>query len=322
MAGGTVVVLGEVHTGLVQHSGELPPAQCERVLRLLEGERVHGFQRPIAYAVSPPVLTGVDCSLATGSGATPRGVGSVEARAGITGGRVLQGRAVAAVVRATATRRLPWAHYLARPGRVEAIGRCTPEALATGFLAAPAAPSTLDLTAIAGRIVDEVQASPVLDRRPPLRVARTRLRWAVEVTDAAEPELVRLAVEPNHRRTVLMRAPGALLGSIAEFCADLALHDWLLTTLLGVVERSRMGAGHGSEVVERLRPAVQHLLHLWMPVPRADPVARALWVTVERLAGVERQWEATRDRIRDQVALSNLTLLMGGVAAGATGVGR
>lgn len=308
---GTAVALGEVHTGMIQHSAALSPAECERVLRLLQGERVHSFERPIAYAISPALLTGVDCALATRSGAAPRAVGSVAARAGITGGRVLQGSAVAYVVRAPAARRLPWAHYLARPGQVEAIGRYTPQALVDGFLAVLPAPSTLELGALAGRTVDAIQAAPALDRRPPLRTARVRLRWAALV--APEPdapaELLRFTMEPGHRRTVLLRTPAALLGAVGEFCADLALHDWLLSTLLGLIERSRIGARPGDEVVERLRPAVDHLLHLWMPAARTDPVTMPLWAALERRPGLDRQWRATVDRIRDQLALSTLALL-------------
>jgi hypothetical protein len=271
----------------------------------------HGSPRPIAYPGAPPRLPGGAGPGAAARGAAPRAVGSVAARAGITGGRVVQGWAMARVVRATATRRLPWGHYLARPGRVEAIGRFAPTALADGFLAAPVAPSTLDLGAVAGRVMDAVQAAPALDRRPPLRTARTRLRWAVQVTDASEPELVRFAVEPDHRRAVLLRAPAARLDAVAEFCRDLALHDWLLSTLLGLIERSRIGARPGPEVVERLRPAVDHLLHLWMPAARTDPVALPLWGSLERRPGLDRQWRATVDRIRDQLALSTLTLLTG-----------
>lgn len=305
-----VAALGEVHTGLVQHSAALSAAECERVLRLLQGERVHTFERPIAYAVSPPLLTGVDCPLPTSSGASPRGVGSVAARVAITGGRVLQGSAVAHLVRAPANRRLPWAHYLARPGRVEAIGKFATAALVDGFLATPG-PSTLDLAALAGRSIDTIQAARELDRRPPLRTARVRLRWAalISTEPAAGAELVRFTVEPGHRRTVLLRTPPDLLGAVGEFCADLALHDWLLSTLLGLVERSQIGARPGPEVVERLRPAVEHLLHLWMPAARTDPVTLPLWESLERRPGLERQWRATTDRIRDQLALSTLALL-------------
>src|SRR4051812_47627384 len=100
MAGGTtadqavLVALGVVHTGLLQHSTALSAAACQRILALLPGERVHTFERPISYAVSPELLTGVDCQLAGAAGAAPRAVGSVATRAAITGGHVLQGSAV------------------------------------------------------------------------------------------------------------------------------------------------------------------------------------------------------------------------------------
>lgn len=313
----TMLILGEVHTGLLQHSTSLPPPLCRHLLDLVHGEPPRQFERPIAYAVSPDLLAGVDCFLPTSSGSKVRGVGTVIHRAALTGGHVLQGTAVVHIVRGTAGRRLPWPHYLARPGEVETIGKVEGQALVRGFLTAkPARPAgaRLDLGAISGRLMDVVQAAPELDRAPPFRMARTRLRWAAVVSEATggnagpvdEPAV--FGIESQHLRTLRLRCEPHQTGAVAQLCEDLARHDWLLTTLLELVERSRIGTG-SPQTIDRLRPAVDHLLHLWMPGARVDPALLAVWEGLDRRPGFTRQWRALVDRIRDQLALRTLALL-------------
>lgn len=94
----------------------------------------------------------------------------------------------------------------------------------------------------------------------------------------------------------------------ASLCEDLALHDWLLTTLVGMVERSRLGSADGRDAVTALRPAVDHLLHLWMPKARADRALGPLWEVLEREPGFTRQWQTLVQRIRDQLALQAIPL--------------
>lgn len=307
-----LVLVGEVHTALLQHSAALSPTDCRRLLDQARGAMVRSHERPISHTVSAPRLTGVDCQLASTAGPTPRGVGSVAVRTAITGGHVLQGYTVGRLVRGTAGRRLPWSHYLARPGRIEVIGKADPTALAEGFLTDPRQPSTLDLAAPSARLVDAVQAAPTLDRAPPFRAARTRLRWAVLVTPEPAGDDLRFTVERQQLRTVLLRCDPGQAAGIVDFCVDLALHDWLLSTLLGLVERSRIGAQPRPAVVRRLGPAVDHLLHLWMPAARTDAGSTALWESLERRPGLSRQWQVTVDRIRDQLALSTISLLTAG----------
>ena len=110
-------------------------------------------------------------------------------------------------------------------------------------------------------------------------------------------------------RTALLSCGRADVPGVVEFCEDLALHDWLLTTLLRMLERSRIGIDSRSDVVRALRPAVDHLLHLWMPAARGDEISAALWDRLERRPGLSRQWHASVDRIRDQIALSTIGLL-------------
>src|SRR5690606_38426369 len=91
-----MLLLGEVHTGLLQHSTSLSSSQSERLLAFMRGERVRRFERPIGHVVSPELLTGVDCRLPTASGARVRAVGTVRYRTSLTGGHVLQGSSVVA----------------------------------------------------------------------------------------------------------------------------------------------------------------------------------------------------------------------------------
>ncbi|MBO0867883.1 MAG: hypothetical protein J2P15_04905 [Micromonosporaceae bacterium] len=314
-----MVVLGEVHTGLLQNSTPLPPVATEQLLSLLQGERVRRGERPIAHATSPDLLTGVDTRLATATGTKVRGVGTVATRAALTGGHVLQASSVTRLARAGVARRLPWSHYLARPGYIEVSGRATALDLADAFTSAqPAAgagragqdqDAVLDLGAVSTRMVDAIQASPRIDRRPPLRAARTKLRWAAVVAQPPLASPLRLRLEPAALRTLRLVCGKDQIAGVADFCADLALHDWLLTTLLRLIERSRIGIETGDAVLDRLRPAVDHLLHLWMPAARLPAPVTPLWTVLEHTPGFTRQWQACVARIRDQMALRAITLL-------------
>lgn len=280
------------------------------MLCLLVGERVRRSERPIMYAVSPDLLTGVDCRLATSSGARVRGIGTVVSRAAITGGHVLQGSTYAQVVTSGANRRLPWSHYLSRPGVIETLGKTDRVDLAGGFLTAKQAPISLDLGAISGRVMDMVQRSTELDRIPPFKMARTRLRWVVSV-DAAQPAAshARFTINSATVRTLRLTVVENDLSAAVELCEDLALHDWLLTALLEMIQRSRIGEGPRPQVVDRLRPAIDYLLHLWMPAARLKESMLPLWGSLERQPGFTKQWEASVSRIRDQVALSTIAQL-------------
>lgn len=312
-----MLILGEVHTGLLQHSTSLTAGASEDLLELCRGERVRRFERPIAAAASPELLTGVDCRLPTASGLRSRGVGTVRHRAIIVGGHLLQGSAVAVVAKGEADRRLPWSHYLARPGQIETIGRTDWTDVARGFAAASPDPSALDLRAICGRVVDAVQASPQLDRVPPFRSTRTRLRWVAVLTDGdSQPGQMAFGVEGRALRTLRLSCAEPDATSVVGFCEDLARHDWLLTTLLEVIERSRIGAVARIETLSRLQPAIDHLLHLWMPGARADEAVAQWWEGLEQRSGFSRQWQVSVNRIRDQLAISTMALLREAARAG------
>ncbi len=305
-----MLTLGEVHTGLLGNRSSVTQRLATQMLCLLVGERVRRSERPIMYAVSPDLLTGVDCRLATSSGARVRGIGTVVSRAAITGGHVLQGSTYAQVVTSGANRRLPWSHYLSRPGVIETLGKTDRVDLAGGFLTAKQAPISLDLGAISGRVMDMVQRSTELDRIPPFKMARTRLRWVVSV-DAAQPAAshARFTINSATVRTLRLTVVENDLSAAVELCEDLALHDWLLTALLEMIQRSRIGEGPRPQVVDRLRPAIDYLLHLWMPAARLKESMLPLWGSLERQPGFTKQWEASVSRIRDQVALSTIAQL-------------
>jgi hypothetical protein len=301
------VVLGEVHSGMLRSSKAISPAATLDVLALTYGERVRSYERPVQYAVSPERLTGVDCVMPTSSGARVRGVGTALSRAMITGGHILQASAFTNVVISTNRRRMGWSHYLARPGVIELIGGrpAAQLSLADGFLAGNWAAEQLDLGAIAIRAMESAQRHDRLDHRVPFQTSRATLRWAMGPTEGGPTSIV-YALTGSAVRTVRLPRIEADVRAVARFLEDLALHDWLLSTLLSVVARSQIGGVRGSEVVSRLKPAVDFLLHLWMPAARMDNQLTALWEGVERRPGLSRQWRVTVDRIRDQVALAQL----------------
>ncbi|SPE63751.1 hypothetical protein SNS2_5075 [Streptomyces netropsis] len=303
-------VCGEVRTCLLQTSASLPRAEAVRLLRLRSDEAVRFSERPNLYAVSPEVLTGVDCALPAATGSRVRAVGTVRARAVLTEGRVLQATARFSSPVSGPDRRLPWGHYLVRPGVVQPLGRLSVPDVAAGFLGArPAVPdrhaaATVDLGAIAERLLARVLGQPLLDRRAPFKSRRTMLRWfAVHAAAGQGPPTAEFTVAADGLRTLRISAAGLDAAEIAGFCEELALHDWLLTTLIRMIDRSRLGSTAGTEAVLALRPAVDHLLHLWMPGARTGAGPAPLWDGLERHPGFTRQWQTLVQRIRDQVAL-------------------
>ncbi|MGW4464614.1 SCO2521 family protein [Micromonospora sp. NBC_01796] len=305
-----MLTVGEVHTGLLQNSTALPLDRTAGLLDLLVGERVRRSERPIAYAVSPDQLSGVDCRLPTASGSRSRGVGTVVSHAAVTGGHVLQGSTHTRIDRAAANRRLVWSHYLSRPGQVETIGKVDVRDITRGFLGSAYQAAALNLGAVSARTMDTVQASATLDHRPPFRAQRTCLRWAVVPVEDPEAELQgTFRVESDTLRTLELTAARQDMQAIVELCEDLALHDWLLTTLVSLMESSLTGPGTRAQKLDRLRPAIDCLLHLWMPAARLDESVLSVWQSLERRPGFSRQWQSSVTRIRDQVSLGTIAML-------------
>jgi hypothetical protein len=304
---GYALTVGEVHTGLLQNSTALANDQVTTLLDRVVGERVRSHERPIPWAVAPDQLTGVDCALPSAAHRDTRAVGTVVGHAAVTGGHILQGSAYAEIAAARGQRQA-WSHYLARPGTLEAIGKMDPADVAAGFLTGRRRTTTLDVGAIGGRLMDEIQVSPLLDRKRPFRSRRTVLRWAV-LPAGSGANSATFTIESKTVRTLLVHIDERRTDQLVALCEDLALHDWLLTTLVWLLDRSTGTPGTRVQRAKKLDPAVDCLLHLWMPVARVDAGLVPLWQSLDHRSGFSRQWETSVARIRDQLTLSTMTLL-------------
>ncbi|MFJ2890653.1 SCO2521 family protein [Streptomyces sp. NPDC087305] len=306
----SVLACGEVRTGLLPSFQALDGRAAAQLLRLRADEHVRVSERPNLYALSPEVLTGVDCRLPTANGAKVRAVGTVAARAALTEGRVLQSTAYFSAPAAGPDVRRPWGHYLVRPGVVEPFGKLPEQATAEGVLRGGGR-GELDLGMIAEGLLAQLVRHPLLDHKAPFKSRRTHLRWAArQVPEGEDASLDRFTLAEDGLRTVELRVPeGTEAAAVAGLCEDLALHDWLLTTVVHMLENSRLGAADGPAAVLALRPAVDHLLHLWMPRAHVDRTLGHLWDVLEREPGFSRQWENLRQRIRDQLAIQAIPLL-------------
>ncbi|MEU6322862.1 SCO2521 family protein [Streptomyces sp. NPDC047009] len=307
---GPVLACGETRTGLLPSFQALDGRAAAQLLRLRADEHVRVSERPNLYALSPQVLTGVDCRLPTSNGAKVRAVGTVAARAALTEGRVLQATAYFGAPAGGPDSRRPWGHYLVRPGIVEPFGKLPEQATAAGVLGG-AARGELDLGMIAEGLLAQLLRHPLLDHKAPFKSRRTHLRWAARRAPAGEgAALERFTLAEDGLRTVELRLPeGTPPAAAAGLCEDLALHDWLLTTVVHMLDNSRLGAADGPSAVLALRPAVDHLLHLWMPRAHVDPALGHLWDVLEREPGFTRQWQTLVQRIRDQLAVQAIPLL-------------
>lgn len=311
-----VLACGEVRTSLLPALHALDSRAAAQFLALRADERVLLSERPNLYGRSPDTLTGIDCPLPSANGARVRAVGTVAARAVLTEGRLLQSSAYFRVLAKGPDHRRPWGHYLVRPGVVEPFGKLPHEAVAEGLLTG-GRHGDLVVGLIADGLHTRLLRHPLLDHRPPLRSRPTRLRWvALPAAPGAGPSIERFTLAEDELRTVRLRVPeGTPEDGIAGLCDDLALHDWLLTTVVRILDGVRLGAGApparqrpgaGEEcpaVVRALRPAVDHLLHLWMPRARVAQDLAPLWDALEERPGFTRQWQTLVQRIRDQLTL-------------------
>ncbi|GLZ75810.1 hypothetical protein Afil01_06170 [Actinorhabdospora filicis] len=298
-----MITVGEVHTGLLQHSTAVPMRDIGELLGLMDGARVRHSERPIAHSISPERLVGLDCELPNGQGRA-RGIGTAATRALLVGRHVLQGSTYARIVRGDADRRLPWSHYIARPGVIEIVGRADPDRLYTGLGDIAKNGGTLDLGSVSGRTIDDVQKNAGLDRRPPFKGPRTRLRWVART--GSEPGLVFRIDGETTRTAQFITTRDADVSTLAALSEDIAVHDWLLTTAIRHVERALIGSAGRADVVSTLRPVIDHMLHLWMPAARLDDTMADLWAGLEKRPGFSRQWKTLIARIRDQMTLATI----------------
>jgi hypothetical protein len=304
-----MLIVGEVDTG--QLRGRDPSSSDgdgRSLVELVAGERVLVHTRPRSYVRSPERPVGVDCALGP-----VRGIGTALQRAAITDNEVVQGSAYATIVPSAHTARRPWSHYLAQPGRIETLGKPRWDAIADALGGPDRVPAVLDLGAVAQRATNEVQGAArgavvaamkeatTAGPDDSFRAARCRLRWV------ARPgrSLSGVHFEVHDRRLRLLRFTAGECDAdrLAAACEDIALHDWLLSTLIESVRKSAAGLRPRTDTLRRLGPAVDHLLHLWMPAARADELTEAMWTVLERRAGFTRQWTTLATRIRDQFSV-------------------
>ncbi|MDG4772711.1 SCO2521 family protein [Solwaraspora sp. WMMD792] len=301
---------GEVHTGLLQNSTPLTTDRAAEVLSPLCGAQLQRFERPMQRIITADRPIGVDCRLPAASGGNPHVVGTVLWHAGITGGHLAQSNVFAAVVPAAERRRMPWEHYTAFPGRLELLSDAKPEDLTQGYLHGRSRPNDLDTTAIATQAFDRLQRSQLLDRRPTLRTRRTRLRWTATGTGKTpQPITVTFRMVSEDLRTVDVKVADEFVPGVLGLCEDLALHDWLLTTVSRLLELTLTTRLGPVEKADQLRPAVEYFLHLWMPGARVDEVLKPVWQELDRRPGFSRQWDTSVARVRDQISLGTIELL-------------
>ncbi|MFD6451135.1 MULTISPECIES: SCO2521 family protein [unclassified Nocardia] len=311
--GRPLVALGEVRTCLLPNSAALSRDAAVDLLDVVLGRPGLSRERPLDWAESPRLAVGIDCQLVPH--VRSRGVGTVATNALVIGGRVLQSSAHAIVAPAATSsgRRQTWAHYLGRVGTVELLTGASAtiaDRLVVGFLStARAADPVLDITAISTRLLTKVHSDVRLDRQPPLLVEPTRLRWAARVVPGAQASVL-FGLHQDRTRTALVTVGSADdLPEVRRYCQDLAVHDWLLTAVIDVIEDAEFAQTSGSTPESVLAPALQHLAHLWMPSAHTPPLLRCLWEQLENDPGFSRQWNARIGQLRDRVAVATLAAL-------------
>lgn len=306
------LLVGEVRTAILRHSGAVSETVARDVLDLGPADVVRSTLRPSARTVSPDIVEGVHCRLPSGSGRRVEGIGTVVSHAVIAGGRIVQASSRALVVPAAGTHRRDWSSYLARRGAIERFGRGSADDLIAGLLG-PRRQGTLDLDAVAGRLLDRVQAAPALDGAVPLRAARTRLRFVIDLAgpvEAAAPSPPRFSLDDDNVRTLIFDAPLGTPAALVTLCEDIACHDWLLTVVQRLVDTLDEAPGR-ADWIARVSPVVEQLLHLWMPGAHPEPDLMWVWSALEGRPGFSRQWTGIVDRIRNEQLGAILRALAG-----------
>ncbi len=300
------LTIGEVHTGLLLTSAAVSADTAATLLAILPGSSVRSRQRPVRCAWSPEVLTGVDCLAPNANQREVRVVGTPSTKVSLTDGRIVQAATYATLTHDPTGRRHPWAHYLAQPGVLEVLGTETEDNLAAGFLNGQGNGKALDLGAVNVRVLAATQRSELLDQDPPFHSRRTRLRWSAQWSQS--PEIV-FGLDSEDQRSVRLRTSETDPRALADFCTDLALHDWLLSVLLELVERAVARKRPAAELTRMLRPGVDHLVHAWMPAAHASQALVEIWQEFDRNSAFSLQWQKTVERIRDQLSVGIIEAL-------------
>ncbi|GAA3391247.1 SCO2521 family protein [Cryptosporangium minutisporangium] len=280
-ARGAPLLIGEVRTGLLQHSTPVSAADATTLLGLRRGEvpRVRADTAP-SRIVSAPGLIGVDCWITSGPQTNHRLVGTVVATATLVGGQLLQTSSSGAITGGRGPRREVWAHYLFHPGRLEIVGGDPHGSqLADAFV--NAANGGPDLGSIADNLMSSVQRASLLDRRPFLRASRTQLRWVLDPTIDASESVVASAPRP-HAVALQVRSERVSAAEIADLMEDLAMRNWLLAAAEDLAARAA--------TADRTVRTREHLRALWGPRDHLTDAAGVLWASVDERLGLTRRW--------------------------------
>lgn len=309
-----LAVFGEVQTCLLPSRQVLDiPAAVELLSTVKLGTAPTSRERPVPLVMSPSRLEGVDCHLAQcrpdrTNGKRIRGIGTVSSRSVVVGGRILQASSQTEVVRGTGSDRRPWSHYLSKPGTIETIsGSPTGRALADGYLHSPAGERP-ELASICQRMANLTRVNPHLDQEISFRgAATTRLRWAAEVADSSDGSLpFSFRLDDDAVRSLRITVVHSDIAEIRRFCEDLAVHDWLLTTISRMSGASG-GFGVRSDMLATELPAVlDELVPLWMPGTHTASRLHRIWSDLEADPGFTRQWTARVGQLRDRMTSATL----------------
>lgn len=307
-----VCVLGEIHTCLLPSRSVLDTSAVVELLGAVKpGSAVTSRERPVPLAVSPSRVEGVDCLLVPASGKQVHIIGTVTSHVVVIGGRVLQSSALTAVTAAENRARQPWSHYLSVPGTVEAVSKLGPGAgarLADGYLR-PGGGDRLDLASISQRLSTAVRVDPRLDQGLPFRAGTTRLRWAVEIGAPEQRPGFVFRLDTDTQRSVRLIVPETEVAAAQRFCEDLAVHDWLLTTIGQVADRFGPTGQDVGAILDQLAPVLEQLAPLWMPGAHTPAALRRPWERLEADPGFTRQWTARVGQLRDRMTTATLHAL-------------
>jgi hypothetical protein len=297
-----MVTAGSIHTALLRNSRAVSPSRTRQVLAFIEGTSVTIASHPRPRGVSPALLTGVDCDLLTHTGRRLRGVGTLVSRGVLTGGHIAQGSAWTSISTTQAERRMPWSHYVGRPGTLHVIGKFDAADL-SGHLRD--GPGMLDLGAAAEERVRIIQRHPDLDHVVPMRARRATVRW-LTVDDQDAPIRIRFVDRPDsHGVELMLPAVTVAPEALAALCEEIALRHWLLTTLLEVVQQAHLQPDPGPRL-RQLAPVLDHLAHLWLTPAHLDACLTGMLRAIDDRVGMTVQWRTTIDRVRDQFALASV----------------
>ncbi|WP_019932741.1 SCO2521 family protein [Nocardia sp. BMG111209] len=308
----TVSVLGEIHTCLLPSRNVLDTSAVVELLGAVKpGSTVTSRERPVPLVVSPNRVEGVDCLLIPALGKQVHIIGTVAAHVVVVGGRILQSSTMSRVIPTKNRARQPWSHYLSMPGTVEAVSKLGADAgarLADGFLR-PGGGDRLDLTSISQRMSTSVRVDPRLDQGVPFRAGTTRLRWAVEIGAPGERPGFVFRLDTDSQRSVRLIVPAPEVAAAQRFCEDLAVHDWLLTTIGQVADRFGPVDQEVGRLLDQLAPVLEQLAPLWMPGAHTPAALRGPWAQLEADPGFTRQWTARVGQLRDRMTTATLHAL-------------